>query len=111
MPYPEHVVGQVNLGDKLKPPSTANWFGTDEVGNDILTRIIVGARLSLLVGVGITFAAAAIGVPLGILAGTAGGRSRRSCASPISSCRCRGWCWRSRWWPRSAPASATPWWR
>ena len=78
VPYPEHVVGQVNLGDKLKPPSAANWFGTDEVGNDILTRIIVGARLSLLVGVGITFAAAAIGVPLGILAGTAGGRLRET---------------------------------
>ncbi|BBK38277.1 cytochrome c550 [Allostella sp. ATCC 35155] len=78
VPYPEHVIGQVNLGDKLKPPSMANWFGTDEVGNDILTRIIVGARLSLLVGVGITFAAAAIGVPLGILAGTAGGRLRET---------------------------------
>ncbi|BBK41001.1 cytochrome c550 [Allostella vacuolata] len=78
VPYPEHVIGQVNLADKLKPPSMANWFGTDEVGNDILTRIIVGARLSLLVGVGITLAAAAIGVPLGILAGTAGGRTREA---------------------------------
>ncbi|BBK30743.1 peptide/nickel transport system permease protein [Stella humosa] len=78
VPYPEHVIGQVNLADKLKPPSWANWFGTDEVGNDILTRIIVGARLSLLVGVGITLAAAAIGVPLGILAGTAGGRTRET---------------------------------
>ena len=78
VPYPEHVIGQVNLADKLKPPSMANWFGTDEVGNDILTRIIVGARLSLLVGVGITLSAAAIGVPLGILAGTAGGRTREA---------------------------------
>lgn len=78
VPYPEHVIGQVNLANKLKPPSAANWFGTDEVGNDILTRIIAGARLSLLVGLGITFAAAAIGVPLGILAGTAGGRLRET---------------------------------
>ena len=63
---------------KLQAPSAAHWFGTDEVGNDILTRVIIGARLSLLVGIGITFAAAAIGVPLGILAGTAGGRVREA---------------------------------
>jgi len=76
VPYPDHVAGSVNLTGKLQSPSAAHWFGTDEVGNDILTRVIIGARLSLLVGIGITFAAAAIGVPLGILAGTAGGRVR-----------------------------------
>jgi peptide/nickel transport system permease protein len=76
VPYPEHVAGQINLADKLRPPSAAHWFGTDEVGNDILTRVVIGARLSLLVGLGITLAAAAIGTPLGILAGTAGGRLR-----------------------------------
>jgi peptide/nickel transport system permease protein len=78
VPYPDHVAGSVSLIDKLKPPSAAHWFGTDEVGNDILTRVIIGARLSLLVGIGITLAAAAIGVPLGILAGTAGGRLRET---------------------------------
>lgn len=76
VPYPDHVAGAVDLGNKLRPPSAAHWFGTDEVGNDILTRVIIGARLSLMVGIGITLAAAAIGVPLGILAGTAGGRLR-----------------------------------
>jgi peptide/nickel transport system permease protein len=76
VPYPDHVAGSVNLQGKLQPPSAKHWFGTDEVGNDILTRVIIGARLSLLVGIGITLAAAAIGVPLGILAGTAGGRVR-----------------------------------
>ena len=76
VPYPDHAAGSVNLTGKLQSPSAAHWFGTDEVGNDILTRVIIGARLSLLVGIGITFAAAAIGVPLGILAGTAGGRVR-----------------------------------
>ncbi len=78
VPYPDHVAGAVSLADKLKPPSALHWFGTDEVGNDILTRVIIGARLSLLVGIGITLAAAAIGVPLGILAGTAGGRVRET---------------------------------
>jgi peptide/nickel transport system permease protein len=76
VPYPDHVAGAVDMAGKLQPPGAAHWFGTDEVGNDILTRVIIGARLSLLVGIGITLAAAAIGVPLGILAGTAGGRLR-----------------------------------
>jgi peptide/nickel transport system permease protein len=73
VPYPDDVAGAVNIAGKLRAPSAAHWFGTDEVGNDILTRVIIGARLSLLVGVGITLAAAGIGVPLGVLAGTAGG--------------------------------------
>jgi peptide/nickel transport system permease protein len=76
IPYPDDAAGGVNLANKLRPPSAAHWFGTDEVGNDILTRVIIGARISLLVGIGITFAAALIGVPLGILAGLAGGRLR-----------------------------------
>jgi peptide/nickel transport system permease protein len=78
VPYPDDVAGGVNLTGKLQSPSAAHWFGTDEVGNDIFTRVIIGARLSLLVGIGITFAAAAIGVPLGILAGTAGGKVREA---------------------------------
>ena len=78
VPYPDDVAGGVNLSGKLQSPSAAHWFGTDEVGNDIFTRVIIGARLSLLVGIGITFAAAAIGVPLGILAGTAGGKVREA---------------------------------
>jgi peptide/nickel transport system permease protein len=56
-----------------KPPSWAHWFGTDEVGRDVLSRIIFGARASLsagLVSVGIAVGA---GVPLGLLAGYAGG--------------------------------------
>ena len=76
VPYPDDVEGAVNLANKLQPPSFAHWFGTDEVGNDILTRVIIGARISLLVGIGITFVAALIGVPLGVLAGLAGGRTR-----------------------------------
>ena len=56
-----------------KPPSWAHWFGTDEVGRDVLSRVIWGARASLsagLVSVGIAVGA---GVPLGLLAGYAGG--------------------------------------
>jgi peptide/nickel transport system permease protein len=56
-----------------KPPTWEHWFGTDEVGRDVLSRIIWGARASLsagLVSVGIALGA---GVPLGLLAGYAGG--------------------------------------
>jgi peptide/nickel transport system permease protein len=56
-----------------KPPTWAHWFGTDEVGRDVLSRVIWGARASLsagLVSVGIAVGA---GVPLGLLAGYAGG--------------------------------------
>ncbi|PZW40853.1 peptide/nickel transport system permease protein [Humitalea rosea] len=78
VPYPDHVAGGIDLANKLQSPSAAHWFGTDEVGHDILTRVIIGARLSLLVGIGITLAAAAIGVPLGILAGLVGGPVREA---------------------------------
>ncbi|MCZ7658919.1 MAG: ABC transporter permease [Xanthobacteraceae bacterium] len=56
-----------------KPPSAAHWFGTDEVGRDILARIIYGARASLLAGVISVAIALGIGVPLGTVAGYVGG--------------------------------------
>lgn len=73
VPYPDDVLGAVHLSKKLLPPSYEHWFGTDEVGNDILTRVVVGARISLLVGISITVLAAAVGIPLGIIAGASGG--------------------------------------
>ena len=72
-PYPEDARGAVHLDRKLQPPSAAHWFGTDEVGNDVYTRVVLGARLSLQIGLIITVIAALIGVPLGILAGYLGG--------------------------------------
>jgi peptide/nickel transport system permease protein len=56
-----------------KAPSALHWFGTDEVGRDVLARVIYGARASLLAGVISVSIALAIGVPLGIIAGYAGG--------------------------------------
>jgi peptide/nickel transport system permease protein len=56
-----------------KPPSAAYWLGTDEVGRDLLSRIIYGARASLSAGVISVGIAIAVGVPLGLLAGYAGG--------------------------------------
>lgn len=56
-----------------KPPSAAFWFGTDEVGRDLFSRIIYGARASLSAGVVSVTIALLLGVPLGLLAGYRGG--------------------------------------
>jgi len=60
----------------LKGPGAAgqHWFGTDEYGRDIFTRIIWGARVSLQVGVAAVCMAFLVGVPLGIMAGYLGGK-------------------------------------
>ena len=56
-----------------KPPSWLHWFGTDELGRDVLTRVIFGARASLMAGgISVTIALT-VGVPLGLLAGYRGG--------------------------------------
>ncbi|WP_375779767.1 ABC transporter permease [Bradyrhizobium sp. ma5] len=56
-----------------KAPSMQHWFGTDELGRDVLARVVFGARASLLAGVISVSIAVAIGVPLGLLAGYRGG--------------------------------------
>ena len=56
-----------------KAPSMQHWFGTDELGRDVLARVVFGARASLLAGVISVSIALAIGVPLGLVAGYRGG--------------------------------------
>jgi peptide/nickel transport system permease protein len=56
-----------------KAPSALHWMGTDENGRDVLSRVIFGARASLLAGVISVLIAAGVGVPAGLLAGFAGG--------------------------------------
>lgn len=58
-----------SVAASLLPPSAENWFGTDELGRDILARVIYGARTSLLTAVGAVIIAALIGVPIGLAAG------------------------------------------
>jgi ABC-type dipeptide/oligopeptide/nickel transport system permease subunit len=57
----------------LQPPSAAHWFGTDDVGRDVLSRIIYGSRVTLTVVAGAIAAGALAGVVLGLIAGYFGG--------------------------------------
>lgn len=73
VPYPGDAAGAMNLGNRLKPPSSTHWFGTDEMGNDLFSRVVIATRTSLWIGLTIVGVAAAVGVPLGIAAGYFGG--------------------------------------
>lgn len=59
----------VNPADRLDPPSAAHWFGTDDLGRDVFSRVVYGARISLLVGVTVTIGATVIGSLIGLIAG------------------------------------------
>ena len=65
-PFP---ADQMHIKDRLAGPSLTYWAGTDEYGRDVLSRTLVGARLSLLLGVAATAIALFLGVPLGLAAG------------------------------------------
>jgi len=62
----------------LQPPSTAHWLGTDELGRDVLSEVVRGARISLVVGFAAAFVSAVIGVIVGVAAGYFGGWTDRS---------------------------------
>lgn len=65
---------KINIPERFAPPSADHWFGTDEVGRDIFTRILYGARLSLGVGVAVVVGAGVIGTIIGAVSGYFGGR-------------------------------------
>lgn len=62
-----------NLPARLVPPSAVHWMGTDELGRDVFSRVIYGARVSMSVSVSVVFGAGIIGLILGSLAGYFGG--------------------------------------
>jgi peptide/nickel transport system permease protein len=63
-PYAPEAIEPVN---RLSPPSREHWFGTDHFGRDTLSRAIYGARLALIIGLGVVSFAMATGVPIGIV--------------------------------------------
>lgn len=64
---------KINIAERFKPPSANHWFGTDEVGRDIFTRVIYGARLSLGTSVLIVLISGSIGLIIGAVSGYLGG--------------------------------------
>jgi len=68
-----HDPAHLNLSARLLPPSATHWFGTDELGRDVLSRTLYGARVSLIVATAVVALSLALGVTLGMLAGFYGG--------------------------------------
>ncbi len=66
---------QQDLYNSFAPPNATHWFGTDQLGRDLLVRVLYGGRISLGVGLCATFVALTIGVVYGAVAGYLGGRT------------------------------------
>lgn len=73
-PYPEQGAGKSNPATPMLEPSWEHPFGTDRLGRDMLSRVIIGAQPALLVPLLVVVAAVLIGAPLGAYAGYKGGR-------------------------------------
>jgi len=73
-PYPEQGTGKSNIPERLQPPGKAHILGTDDLGRDILSRIIYGSRVSLKSAFIVIIVVTGIGAPLGIIAGYYGGK-------------------------------------
>ncbi|MGE5483469.1 MAG: nickel transporter permease [Ignavibacteriales bacterium] len=72
-PHPEDAAGVARLSERLKPPSPEFRLGTDEMGRDILSRVILGVRISLSTSLIVVAVAASIGTAAGLIAGYFGG--------------------------------------
>jgi peptide/nickel transport system permease protein len=72
-PYPGDAGGAAHPTETLLAPSRGHWFGTDQLGRDVLTRVVYGARISPLIACLVLGLACLVGIPLGIAAGYFGG--------------------------------------
>jgi peptide/nickel transport system permease protein len=73
IPYPADAGSATHPEAALLPPSPHHLFGTDQVGRDVFSRVLYGARVSPLVALFVLLIASAVGIPLGIVAGYFGG--------------------------------------
>ena len=73
IPYPEDLADAAHTEIKLSPPSAEHLMGTDELGRDIFSRVVYGARVSLSAALSAVGLALLIGIPLGAVAGSFGG--------------------------------------
>jgi len=73
VPHPNDATGEIHIDDAFLHPSWAHPFGTDDVGGDVFSRVVIGGRVSLGVGLMVVIVAVAIGLPLGAVAGFFGG--------------------------------------
>ena len=72
-PNPEHIAGGVSTAERFKPPSAQHWFGTNEMGQDVFSLVLGGARVSVLAGLAVVLLGALAGTVIGAVAGYAGG--------------------------------------
>lgn len=73
VPYPDHVMGGIRTAARFQSPSLAYPFGTNELGQDVLTLVLAGTRVSLLAGLAVVVVGAFVGTVIGAIAGYAGG--------------------------------------
>ena len=64
-----HPWDTISMRTRFVPPNATYWFGTDEYGRDVLSRLLMGTRLSLTMGVSATLVSLAVGIPMGLAAG------------------------------------------
>ena len=67
-------INELHMSDRLLAPSTSYWLGTDNLGRDIFSRVIYGARVSLIVGLSVSIIATVISISLGMLSAYIGGK-------------------------------------
>ena len=69
-----HDVNAVRMTDRLQPPSATYWLGTDQLGRDLFSRLMHGARISVTIGLTATTLSTALGILIGVPSGFLGGR-------------------------------------
>lgn len=68
-------VNEIHLVDRMQPPSTQYWLGTDSLGRDVMSRIIYGARISMIVSLSASAIATVLATIIGLVSGFAGGKT------------------------------------